>query len=127
MQRDISVPGGCPAFTDDEVETLARIEHNRWNMEKLLMGFSALTIKQRNAMVKLNKGEPLTVDDLQKLSSALGCNLSPDELDHDAINSKLKKELFKHKDITPYNDLMEDSRDFDRAIVRNIVDVEREG
>ena len=127
MQRNLSAPGCCPAFTEDEVETLARIEHNRWNMEKLLMGFSALTIKQRNAMMKLRKELPLSVDDLQELSAALGRDLSSCGLDHGAINKELKTKLFKHKDITPYNDLMEDSRDYDRAIVRNIVDVEREG
>ena len=127
MQRNLSVSGCCPAFTEDEVETLARIEHNRWNMEKLLMGFSALTIKQRNAMMKLKKGEPLTDDDLKQLSAALSPNSLPHELDHGAINKDLKTKLFKHKDITPYNDLMEDSRDYDRAIVRNIVDVEMEG
>jgi hypothetical protein len=127
MQRNLSVPGCCPAFTEDEVETLARIEHNRWNMEKLLMGFSALTIKQRNAIMKLRKELPLSVDDLQELSAALGRDLSSCGLDHGAINKELKTKLFKHKDITPYNDLMEDSRDYDRAIVRNIVDVEREG
>ena len=27
------------ALSDDEVETLAHVEHNRWNVEKLLMGF----------------------------------------------------------------------------------------
>lgn len=127
MQRNLSVPGCCPAFTEDEVETLARIEHNRWNMEKLLMGFSALTISQREVMMKLRKELPLSVDDLQELSAALGRDLSSCGLDHGAINKELKTKLFKHKDITPYNDLMEDSRDYDRAIVRNIVDVEREG
>ena len=27
------------ALSDDEIQVLARVEHNRWNMEKLLMGF----------------------------------------------------------------------------------------
>jgi hypothetical protein len=78
-------------------------------------------------MMKLEKGEPLIDDDLKQLSAALSPKSLPHELDHGAINKDLKTKLFKHKDITPYNDLMEDSRDFDRAIVRNIVDVEREG
>jgi hypothetical protein len=29
----------CDMLTDDEVEVLAVVEHNRWNVEKLLMGF----------------------------------------------------------------------------------------
>ena len=26
-------------LSDEEVEVLARLEHNRWNVEKLLMGY----------------------------------------------------------------------------------------
>ena len=126
MHRDTSALGGCPEFTPHEVESLARVEHNRWNMEKLLMGFSALTCSQRNVMMKLRRGEAISKDDQKDLEAALGSELTPYNLNHGDINKKLKTECFKHKDITSYNDLMEDSKDFDRAIVRNILAVEKE-
>ncbi len=126
MQRDTSVLGGCPAFTAQEVETLARMEHNRWNMEKLLTGFSALTISQRKTLSKLERGEAISDDERDELIKLIGGKLSSDEFNFKFINKKLKTGCFKHKDITPYNDLTEGSKDYDRAIVRNIIDVEKE-
>ena len=36
-QNDMS--GDTNSLTDEEVEVMARVEHNRWNVEKLLMGY----------------------------------------------------------------------------------------
>ena len=102
MGRNPDNPDMCSSFTDEEVECLAEMEHNRWNMEKLLMGFSALTTDQRKELVELSKV------DVKKFR---------------LINTELKETRFKHKDITPYCDLPEDSKEYDRAIVRNIMDV----
>ena len=38
-------------------------------------------------------------------------------------NKRLKKENFKHKDIAPYDELREKSKEYDKAIVRNLADV----
>lgn len=113
------------AFTEKEIETLAEMEHNRWNMEKLLMGFSALTIGQREAMKKLEDNEPITENDCSELEWAVGRKLSHEELTYGSINKELKSKLFKHKDITPYRDLSEDAMFFDKCIVKNLADVYR--
>lgn len=96
------------AFTEKEIETLAEMEHNRWNMEKLLMGFSALTESDR-----------------KRLKDALSSEDESVVADAKNENRCLKSKEFKHKDITPYNDLLEDSKDYDKAIVKRIVEVER--
>lgn len=89
------------SLTEIQVEKLAEMEHNRWNMEKLLMGFQALPQKER---AELNRG--------------IG---SGDE-NTIAYNKKLKA-AFKHKDIAPYKELLVSSKNYDRAIVRNIISV----
>lgn len=65
--------------TDDEAEILARVEHNRWNVEKLLMGY-------RKAHKNEDKYE------------------HPDNKD---FQNKLilNKKRFIHHDIRPYDDL----------------------
>lgn len=100
--------GNVIAFTEKEIETLAEMEHNRWNMEKLLMGFSALTESDR-----------------KRLKDALSSEDESVVADAKNENRGLKSKEFKHKDITPYNDLLEDSKDYDKAIVKSIVEVER--
>ncbi len=96
------------AFTNSEIETLAEMEHNRWNIEKLLMGFSALTIDER-----------------AKMKAALCSNDEAIVAEAKAENRRLKTKELKHKDITPFSDLLNGSIDYDRAIVKNIVDVWR--
>lgn len=34
-------------LTEEQLDAYAEVEHNRWNIEKLLVGFSAMTIKER--------------------------------------------------------------------------------
>ena len=94
------------AVKESDIETLAMIEHARWNMEKLLVGFSALPKLSRE---ELNKD--IDGDDWVKKEKA------------QAKSRELKKQEFKHKDIAPYDALPEDSRKFDKAIVRNLADV----
>ena len=89
-----------------DVEMLARMEHARWNMEKLLVGYCALKETERNDLNREINGRDTVVKENAKL-----------------INIRLKKEEFKHKDIAPYDELPEDSKEFDRAIVRNLADV----
>ena len=38
------------SFTKKQLDTLARVEHNRWNIEKMLTGFRTLTAKEMNDM-----------------------------------------------------------------------------
>ena len=87
------------SFTNDEVEIMARVEHSRWNMEKLLVGFRA--IKPEFAAY-LRKSENKAEKDMYK------------------------EKMFMHTDICAYDKLTEGSKDFDKAIVRRLFDVIRE-
>ena len=87
---------------DAAVDILARMEHARWNMEKLLVGFSALPKEKRDELnTKLDNKDPNV----------------------ESENKRLKNEDFKHKDIAPYDKLREESKEYDKAIVRNLADV----
>ena len=79
-------------LSDDEVEILARVEHNRWNVEKLLMGY-------RKARKEEDKYE-VTDDDQKK---AL----------------KKNKDRFIHHDIRPF-DSLDDIKELDKEFSRYI-------
>lgn len=66
----------CAILSDDEVDILAKVEHNRWNVEKLLMGFR----------------KPLGNEDKYE---------HPD-MDEDL---QVNKKLFIHHDIRPFEKL----------------------
>ena len=84
---------------DAAVDILARMEHARWNMEKLLVGFSALPKEKRDELnTKLNNNDPNVKEEIKRL----------------------KNEDFKHKDIAPYDELRDESKEYDKAIVRNL-------
>lgn len=46
---------GVRELTDDEVQILAKVEHARWNMEQLLMGYRPLTAKEQYEVVNYDK------------------------------------------------------------------------
>lgn len=89
-------------FDVDSLERLAKMEHARWNIEKLLVGFRPLPQEER-ARIKqgLEKG---------------------DETVKKRVND-LKKNHFEHKDIAPYGELLKSSQEYDKVIVRNLSDV----
>ena len=91
---------------DDVVELMSKMEHARWNMEKLLVGFGALPSEKR---VRINE------------RMAAGDCAAKEE------SSELKRLEFKHKDIAPYCELPVQSKQYDRAIVSNLVDVLDDG
>lgn len=78
-------------LSHEEIEVLAVAEHNRWNMEKLLMGYRKVRPEE----------------DLYQ---------HPEH----AQQLKKNKELFIHHDIRPYDELPEATKDLDREIVRCI-------
>lgn len=87
--------GGRADLTNEEVALLAVTEHNRWNMEKLLMGYEVLPKSERDKQ-NTEKG-------LEELK-------------------KLKKE-FKHYCIAPYKELLDKDKKYDELIVKNLGDV----
>lgn len=95
-----------PFADGDTVTMLAMIEHARWNIEKLLVGYSALPIDERD---KIKQGLESKDSEVKKRMKDVG--------------DTYKKLDFLHKDITPYDDLIEDSKLYDKAIVRNLADV----
>ena len=64
------------SLNDEEIETLAKIEHNRWNVEKLLMGYKKPKSEEDKYVYK--------------------------EFENELKNNK---KLFIHHDIRPFKDL----------------------
>ncbi len=89
-----------------EIELMARTEHNRWNMERLLMGFRPYEFSERIEFKQILVSENTEV--IENLETNL---------------NEAKTKLFKHMDIAPYDELLESSKKYDRAIIRNILKV----
>lgn len=85
----------------EEVEILAVVEHNRWNVEKLLMGY-------RKARPEEDKYKYPAKSNKEKKAAA------------EIFNKNNKKELFIHHDIRPYNDLDDDVRNYDIEFSRYV-------
>lgn len=81
-------------MSEEILEVLAFTEHNRWNVEKLMMGFR----------------KPQSEDDAY--------NAAPDERN---IIKKEKEQDFIHCHIRPYDQLDDNTKEYDRKIVRFIV------
>lgn len=79
-----------------EVETAARVEHNRWNVERLLMGYRPATTAER---------ERANADD--------------------EYNEMLKKKYFIHINIAPYGEIPEETKENDRILTRFLYRVEQ--
>lgn len=73
-------------LTKEQIELMAEVEHNRWNLEKLLLGYRKPTPEE----------EILCQDK--------------------AVRKKFKNKLFIHTDIRPYAELAEGTKDYDRCI-----------
>ena len=90
---------------DDEalVDTLARMEQNRLNIERLLAGYSALPVKERD-----NLNDSLQSDDE---------NIRQDAF---LLIKRNKNLRFTLNDIAPYNSLPADTRQYLCTITRNL-------
>lgn len=73
-------------LTKEQIELMAEVEHNRWNMEKLLLGYR----------------KPTPEEEL----------LCRDK----AVRKEYKNKRFIHPDIRPYAELNEGTKDYDRCI-----------
>lgn len=107
--RSIGIAGAphpLQTLDDSQVDILSEIEHNRWNIERLLAGFKAYPYEERMTI------KEKFMDPARKPAA---------KEDHD----KLKDEKFLHKDIAPYDELLPGSQNYDKVIVRNILDVMR--
>lgn len=88
-----------------DIARLSEVEHNRWNLERLLLGT-----------------QPLYASKRKEINDML---MSPDP---EVVNmgkevNRYLKDHFYHKDIASYGELLQSSKQYDRAIVTNILDV----
>lgn len=89
--RSIGITDGYVKLDNDQISLLAEVEHNRWNMEKLLLGFRKPTAEE---------------EELIYGSKEMG--------------DIFKKKRFVHPDIRPYDELKESSKAYDRCITAGI-------
>jgi hypothetical protein len=92
---DVARWGSLFTIGDRDVELLAEVEHNRWNVEELILGF-----------------EPTTEAEHQEV---LG----------DISKKNILKKKFKHEDLRNYNELGVDKtglsiKRYDRGLTRSI-------
>lgn len=99
---------GDTFLSPSDIASLSEVEHNRWNMERLLLGTRPMFATKRH---KIN--DMLT-------------NPDPDVVKQGKDINRYLKDNFYHKDIAPYDELLESSKQYDRAIVTNILDVMRD-
>ena len=91
---DINNPFYLNDLTDEQVALLAEIEHNRWNIEELLLGYRPV-YKEEDLIIDLNKDE-----------------------------KKRFKDRFIHYDIRPFSELKTDQSgrkadEYDKVIARS--------
>lgn len=85
--RSLGVGSTTPVrLSEAQVELMAEVEHNRWNIEKLLLGYRKPTLEE------------------EKL-----CN-------DKAVRKEYKERRFIHTDIRPYDELSEGTKAYDRCI-----------
>lgn len=99
-------PKSGASMSQDEIAVLAEVEHNRWNVERLLNGYSALPYDERAELIRC-----LLSEDASVVSKAK------------ARKNDFKTRCFQHADIAPYDELLDSSRQYDINIVKNILDV----
>ena len=75
-----------------QVAILAEVEHNRWNVEELLLGYRPVTKKEQ--------------EEIEQKA---------------ALKNKKRDEEYAHYDIRPYNDLRNGSEKYDIALTRHLL------
>lgn len=78
-------------LSEEQITLIAKVEHNRWNMEKLLLGFRKPTSEEQ------------IIIDSDK-----------------AKRKEYKDKYFVHTDIRPYDELSEESKNYDKCIAAGI-------
>lgn len=90
----------------DMVPIMAVVEHNRWNTEKLLMGYGAVPEESR-----------LRLKQLQDQGKTEECKRFKNQL------KQLRASKFLHNCIAPYEQLLDADRHYDECIVSHLADV----
>ena len=87
---------GDQPLNDKNILRMAVVEHNRWNIEKLLMGYEAIPKEER-----------------QK------------QYDHEQLEllKSIRETQFRHYCIAPYNELLPEDKKNDLEIIKNLEDI----
>ena len=100
----IDVQTGVQPISDPvQVERLSKIEHARWNMEKLLVGYEAMPAAERSL-----------------LNSELSSDNSETRQEARMKSNRSRNYQFVLKDISPYSELSDNARAFDNNVMRNL-------
>ena len=89
--RSLQITGNNIQLTDNQITLLSEVEHNRWNMEKLLLGYRKPTAEEE-AIINSSKEK----------------------------KKEYKEKRFVHPDIRPYDELSEGSKNYDKCITAGI-------
>lgn len=92
-----------PLDDPERLENLCRVEHSRWNVERLLVGYEAMTIAERD-----------------RLNSALASSDPDVRQEARTHTNRNTNQLFIFKDIAPYASLSEATKADIRTIARNL-------
>lgn len=104
MDRISLLHGG--QIPEHYADMLAVVEHNRWNMERLLMCYDAVEQSRRQHLKQLEQSG----------------NAAEMEAEKKALKD-FQLEYQQHYCIAPYSELLESSREFNRLIVSKLPDV----
>lgn len=90
-------------LTEDEIGLLAEVEHNRWNVEKLLMGY-----------------RPVTEEESDEIERSIA--------EDGSLKKDYKNRLNAHYDLRPFDDLKEDKNGrnvnrYDFGMTKGIIDI----
>lgn len=116
-------------FDDDTIELLSKVEHVRWNVEQLLLGFAPLNSSEQMALVKKqgSKAPDVKLDDNgdKVLNSEEVSKWLQSWEAFDTMKEILKSNM-SHADLCSYDRLREVDRDamiYDRELVRILPEI----
>lgn len=79
MKENLTLMGNLRELSEDEVEILAEVEHNRWNVEKLFMGF-----RPANEEERISTGQECEAEELKDRG------IHPDIMPYEDLKEKTK-------------------------------------
>ena len=117
----------------EKTELMAEVEHNRWNVEKLLLGYRVYTSDEREeddlalkALEKYMKDNKVSYADFEYYDNN---NIMNSHMQEYAKLKKMRKSNentdFAHNAIRPYKELDESNKRYDRFMTGNIPEIFR--
>lgn len=108
---------GVSEFTSEEIELLARMEHARWNTERLIAGF---TIAAKSEVDESTSTANLAWEDyIQSECDHENSSYKKKKTIHEKYVKELKTKMI-HPCIIPYDELSEYYKNIDKQLVKSI-------